>query len=261
MSAAHTLVLMDTGWQFQAIPVVEATVNHLSIEVEGVLLPPNANGAGIWVGHVAEPPMARYAGWGQAANHLSIKAGHLLPLSDEASLLGALLLPASCIAAALRNLLPVTCATVVGKGLLATLVEKLLRSRGVSIREPENDADLDLVVDTTGEPDSWGGNLHSLRRGGTILLIVPPWSEPAGFDFYPYVHRRSLSVVAQRWHRLPGGLAEDSLGNLQSLVSTILKEKQWVHPLDLACSTAETEVWHWFDWSNVKPTNLAKLSM
>ena len=157
----------------------------------------------------------------------------------------ALLLPAQAIAAALDSCLPATHAAIIGQGLLAAITEGLLTRRGVSLAPATEKTVLPLLIDTTGEPSKWSQALPALQDEGTLLLLVPPWSEPIAYNFYPHLHRRSLRVVARRWH-YPLPLSDDiTADSLYSLVSTIVREGQWVRPFDHPNTNPDEGVWRW----------------
>jgi len=56
----------------------------------------------------------------------------------------------------------------------------------------------DVLIDTTADPAVWSSGLGLLRDQGRALLLLPPGAQVHPFDFYPAVHRRSLSVLARR---------------------------------------------------------------
>jgi len=232
------------------MPSTEVSASELSIRVEGVLLPPHAGGDGLWVGYDTRSPDARYAGWGPAAEELSVLKADVMPAREITPLVGALLLPAYRVAGALQRVTSATRAAIVGEGLLYALAETLMRCQGTSILNIEKGTDLDLIVDVTGEPASWSETLHLLCSGGTVLLITPPWSKSTDFNFYPEIHRRSLRVIAQRWHhqfRIPP--EDELLDKLCTLVSGIVAEEQWIRPLELDNPTPKKGLWQWFDWA------------
>jgi threonine dehydrogenase-like Zn-dependent dehydrogenase len=247
MSTVRRLVFTGKGWSVEKFAVTETPADRVPVVVESVLLPPGVKDAGLWVGHDARAPATRYTGWGPLTDLVSSPVEHLLPLSDETAIEAVLSLPVCAIAKALEQLMPVTNIAVVGDGLLGSLVARYMAGRAI-LQPAEEGAELDLVVDTSGELSRWNHALGALRAEGTLLLLVPPWSTPFTFNFYPYVHRRSLRVVAQRWHRPPPALDISLRGSLRSLISEIVKEGRWVRSLDLRESNEESLVWRSLDW-------------
>lgn len=57
---------------------------------------------------------------------------------------------------------------------------------------------VDVLIDTTAAPALWAPALERVRREGRVLLLTPPGVHACRFDFYPGVHRRSLSLLARR---------------------------------------------------------------
>lgn len=56
----------------------------------------------------------------------------------------------------------------------------------------------DVLIDTTADSSVWARSLDLLRDQGRALLLLPPGPQVYPFDFYPAVHRRSLSVLVRR---------------------------------------------------------------
>jgi hypothetical protein len=250
MNIVRKLVPTGTGWRIESGSNLDAAAQGISVSVEGVLLPSNAKGAGLWVGYDARSPANRYAGWGWPADRLFSLKEDLLPLAGESPEIGALLLPGLAIAVAVNCLLPMQRAAILGKGLLAALVEEVLTCRNVQIEPVQPGAVLSLIVDTSGDPTVWSSSLDALCGEGTLLLLVPPWSTPADFNFYPYLHRHSLRVIARRWHRLPPVSEWVDRDSLAQVIASVLQRRRWLCPMNLNLGISETngEAWQWFDW-------------
>ncbi|MFQ5922923.1 MAG: hypothetical protein ACE5M4_08775 [Anaerolineales bacterium] len=249
MRSLRKLTLTDTAWDIQMISAPELADARVPVVIETVLLPPDTAGAGLWSGYDARLPTSRYTGWGAAVDRLSAQTSDMLPLTGESSLVDPLMLPAQSIAESLDAVLPTACAAVVGEGLLATIVENILRHRNTSIGPREAEDKLTLIVDTTGEPSRWSEALPGLCAEGTLLLFVPPWAGPAALDFYPYLHRRSLRVVAKRWHHPPPSSQDPDLNELRTLIRPIVEKGRWIRPLDLNEAEVDAEVWRCFRWA------------
>jgi hypothetical protein len=260
MSTVQKLVPAGRSWRIESAPGLDPPVQGICVRVKGVLLPSEANDAGLWVGYDARSPAARYAGWGPPADNVYSLKTVLLPLAGESSAVGALLVPGLAIAAAINCLLPITRAAVVGKGLLAALVEEMLICRGVQIESAEECTMLPLIVDTSGDSTSWSSALGALASEGTLLLLVPPWSAPAAFNFYSHVHRYSLRVIARRWHRLPSVSEWADRDSLCRIISSVLEQGRWVRSLNLGVSEIEAGVWQWFDWKTCEQTRQPELT-
>jgi hypothetical protein len=254
MNIVRKLVPTGTGWRIESGSNLDAAAQGISVSVEGVLLPSNAKDAGLWVGYDSRYPTVRYTGWGPPADNVYSFKADLLPLAGESSVVGALLVPGLAIAAALNCLLPITRAAVVGKGFLAALVEEMLICRGVQIKSAEEGTMLPLIVDTCGDSTRWSSTLDALSGEGTLLLLVPPWSAPAAFNFYPHVHRHSLRVIARRWHRLPPVSEWVDRDSLAQSISSVVQQGRWVRALNLGVSETEAGVWQWFDWERREQT-------
>ncbi|MDR7523042.1 MAG: hypothetical protein QN168_11315 [Armatimonadota bacterium] len=56
----------------------------------------------------------------------------------------------------------------------------------------------DVLIDTTADAAAWAWRLGLLRVQGVALLLLPPGVWVHAFDFYPMVHRRSLSLLVRR---------------------------------------------------------------
>lgn len=252
MSAVRRLVPKDNGWQMETSLTLAPTADRVGITVDIVLLPPQAQGYGLWVGNDASSPNTLCAGWGPAMDSLSVKKEDFLalPKGDIDPLTVGLLVPACAVVQALKSINPGSRVAVTGEGLLAELATTILASQGFSLEQPQPGGDLDLLVDTQGEPTLWTSNLSALRSKGTLLLLVPPWSKPANFDFYPEVHRRSLLVMARRWHNPPRALDRDMVAYLRPVVSAVVHESQWLRPLDSETAPGQHKVWLWVDWTS-----------
>jgi threonine dehydrogenase-like Zn-dependent dehydrogenase len=57
---------------------------------------------------------------------------------------------------------------------------------------------VDVLIDTTAAPALWAPLLARVRPEGRVALLTPPGAQVCRFDFYPGVHRRSLSLLARR---------------------------------------------------------------
>lgn len=77
--------------------------------------------------------------------------------------------------------------------------------------------EVDLLIDTTADAARWVEVLPSVREQGRVLLLVPPGPQVHSFDFYPMVHRRSLSLQARR---VPG--VGERLGGRERDIRTLL---------------------------------------
>lgn len=256
MNAIRKLVRADRGWHIESVPAPEASRGDMSLLVSSMLLPP-AVPAAFLVGCDARSPEKRYAGWGLPAERVETLTADMLPLTGEPPEIAALLVPAMAMAAAVNCVLPAQRAAVVGEGLLAALVEQILSSHHVKIEPVRSAAALPLIVDTSGESSAWSSALGSLCTEGAILLFVPPASTKADFNFYPYVHRHSLRVIARHWHRLPPAHERVNCQSLLEIVSNILHEKQWLRYLSLNDSPIDSERWQFFNWATCKPLRKA----
>lgn len=58
--------------------------------------------------------------------------------------------------------------------------------------------DADVLVDASGDAIWWPVVMARLRRQGRVLLLIPAGEQVYAFDFYPYVHRSSLTVLVRR---------------------------------------------------------------
>lgn len=56
----------------------------------------------------------------------------------------------------------------------------------------------DVLIDTTADPGWWPQILPLARDQARILLLLPPWPLVRPFDFYPDIHRRSLSLFTRK---------------------------------------------------------------
>ncbi|MBF8267673.1 MAG: hypothetical protein HW388_1181 [Dehalococcoidia bacterium] len=256
MSTLRKLVLTDNMWRVETLPFPQPPADSVDAVVEATLLTPEAQGHGLWVGHDALSPTTRYAGWGPAMDRLSINRRDLVTLPEGSSdpLAAGLLMPACAIASALEGLTITPHAAVVGEGLLADLATGILALRGFALEAAQPGADLDLVVDTGGGPGLEASGLSALRGEGTLLLLVPPWSKPVNVSFYPYIHRRSLVVIARRWHCQPQAVGQELVDSLRPVVSRVVGESRWLRPLAIGSAAVQRGVWQWMDWQGVPCT-------
>jgi hypothetical protein len=260
MNIIRKLVPTAAGWRIESGPTVNRPGPGVSVMVTSVLLPSDERDAALWVGHDARSPTARYAGWGPPADNLFTSKADLLPLTGESPEIGALLVPSLAMAAAVNCLLPIQRAAILGEGLLAALVEQMLICQDVQIESAQPGAVLPLIVDTSGDPTVWSSTLEALCTEGTLLLFMPPWSVPAAFNFYPDVHRRSLRLIARRWHRLPPVSEWVDRDSLAQIISSVLQQGRWVRSLNLGVSEPEAGVWQRFDWRTYEQTREAGLT-
>jgi hypothetical protein len=77
------------------------------------------------------------------------------------------------------------------------------RARGARGDERPQSREFDLLVDTTGDPVRWRAALAQVRRLGRALLMIPPGPHILPFDFYPQVHRGSVSLIVRRVPAVP----------------------------------------------------------
>jgi hypothetical protein len=250
MNAARRLVRTDGEWRIEAAASSEPPPDTTQITVDSTLLPPEAGGEGLWVGHDEGSHTTRFAGWGPALDRVSVGKEDMLALPNAIGdpIAAGLLMPACAVASALDGISATSSAVVVGEGLLADLASRILVMRGYSLEPAQAEAGLGLIVDIGGEPGVWAGFLPALHNEGALLLLVPPWSRPGDFDFYPQIHRRSLQVIARRWHRCPQPADTELVDSLRPIVSGVASEGRWLRPLDLKGSTAKRGVWQWLDW-------------
>jgi len=69
---------------------------------------------------------------------------------------------------------------------------------------PGDGASVDLLIDTTADSTRWERAFPLVRPRGRILLLLPVGPQVSPFDFYPMVHRRSLSLLARRVPEIAG---------------------------------------------------------
>ena len=65
MNATRKLVLTDGRWRFETVPSSETPADTTYLTVDTTLLPPDAMGEGVWVGHdegSPPPPSSRAGG-------------------------------------------------------------------------------------------------------------------------------------------------------------------------------------------------------
>jgi hypothetical protein len=72
------------------------------------------------------------------------------------------------------------------------------RVRGQEAGGRQQARESDLLIDTTADPARWQAVLAQVRRLGRALLVIPAGSQILPFDFYPRVHRGSLSLLVRR---------------------------------------------------------------
>jgi NADPH:quinone reductase-like Zn-dependent oxidoreductase len=84
---------------------------------------------------------------------------------------------------------------------------------------PHDTVGVDLLVDTTADSAWWSKALPLVREQGRVLLLLPPGPQVYPFDFYPMIHRRSLSLLARRVPGISGRptIAQDDIRVLQHL--------------------------------------------
>jgi len=93
------------------------------------------------------------------------------------------------------DLQPGETVTVLGEGEETAAAERIIRTI-FDARLVEDGAD--LLIEATGEPLKWQVNLERVRDSGRVLLLLEPRRGTADFDFYPQVHRRSLTLAVQK---------------------------------------------------------------
>jgi hypothetical protein len=247
MNAPTKLVRMKTGWRIQEIPAPNSLDGDTELHVEFMLIPDASIDRGICVIQENGSPLARYAGWATTASRFIEGRSDLQAVPATKGLEGALLLPALSIAEALGEFSSVERAAVCGEGPLARLVDHLLIKRGVSVNSFDEQAEVDLLVDTSGESAIWAAALSRVRDEGSVLALVPPWSKPATYDFYGQVHRRSIRLVARRWHRPMERTTVIPSDDIKTFVSTIAMDERQIRQVDLDAAP-EPGVWYWFVW-------------
>lgn len=86
---------------------------------------------------------------------------------------------------------------VQGQGELAQQVAHLVRQAGAGqvYRQLEPGVEVDLLVDVSGNLKWVEAALGSVRVGGRVVLGTAESLKTADFDFYPGIHRRSLSFI------------------------------------------------------------------
>ena len=243
MSSVRRLVKTDRWWR------LETAHNGRSVGVLGdaVVVTPGSAAAGLWVGR--DRSGKQLVGWlplhdqpPPASTLLELPATISEGLSPGAA---AMMLPASAVLMALRGLEPHGRTGVVGDGPIAAVVEATLAQAAVA---PEvwsrESAGLDLLVDASGSPARWNDALSAVVSEGTVLLLVPPWAEPTDVDLLPHLHRRSLRLVAYRWHRV-NQTDEEVLRAAQRPAAAGARRLQ---ALELPSPSAESTDWYLFEW-------------
>jgi hypothetical protein len=145
---------------------------------------------------------------------LPARSAHLLPAGGLASPVAPLLPIYPALAAALQppGVMPRDRVLISGEGLVSALVVRIVRVGGGTARKVDprgsmqdgtvaaarGDGDADVLIDTTADPRRWQRVLPRVRHEGRVVLLLPPGPRVLPFDFYPTVHRRSLSLVARR---------------------------------------------------------------
>lgn len=77
----------------------------------------------------------------------------------------------------------------------------------------------DVLIDTTADAAAWAWGFGLLREQGVALLLLPPGVWVHAFDFYPMVHRRSLSLLARRVPEADGRpAATDAIATAKRLI-------------------------------------------
>lgn len=91
---------------------------------------------------------------------------------------------------------------------------------GAVVGQGDEAKDFDVLIDTTVDSDWWPKVLPLVREQGRVLLVLPPAPLVLQFDFYPDIHRRSLSLLA-RMVPSTGGLCffDDAGEMLQHLLT------------------------------------------
>lgn len=195
-------------------------VEEVVVEVIGMLQPSPQWGEAFCVGHVPSSPSTLVGGWSPVGDRVVCQAADLTRLPSGLSTFEALLfLPALSIHAAIAALLPVPNAAVLGSGVIAALVRSFLLLRHVPIVAPEGSARSELLIDTRHDVEHWAEDLAVLVDEGTLLRFVAPWTGPSDVNFYPDIHRRSLQVVARRWHGLSEDPSDSAFAELTPLVA------------------------------------------
>ncbi len=101
-------------------------------------------------------------------------------------------------------------ALVSGRGLTARLaavaMEQMTERTPARLAPPREGAaggsggaaEVDVLVDTTGDTAWWGHVLLQVGKEGRALLLIPPGPQIHSFDFLPRIHRGSLSLAVRR---------------------------------------------------------------
>lgn len=247
-------IVRSLGWNGESWQETQGARRGLAEDEIGVqihisLIPPGRHEDALWVGKVADDGAGWVVGWGGITDWMPYRRDAASPVAgDLGSLEAALLVPARAIDAAVRELAASRVASVVGEGPLAVLATRILNERAISTVPANASRQVDLLVDTTGDPSEWERALLRLRGEGTVLLLIPPWAKPVDFNFYPEIHRRSLEVVARRWHILATPSASaDRESTLRRLVAEAANSAL-VQPLALGTSDSPSDSWLAFRW-------------
>lgn len=86
---------------------------------------------------------------------------------------------------------------VQGEGELADSVAQAVLQAGAGrvYRQLEPGLEVDLLIDLSGNLKWVEAALPSVRVGGRVVLGTAESLKTADFDFYPGIHRRSLSFI------------------------------------------------------------------
>ena len=251
MISVRKLAPADDGWRTEITEIPDPRAGSTAIKVESTLLPPASDGCGIWTGYDPGDPGTQCIGWGPAQNFLSVDQQDLitLPRSDGNATAAGLLIPAHALSISLDAFTTGSRIGVIGEGLLADVAAAVAASRGFSAGPVLADAGQDLLIDASGDPNVWAGDLPAIRSTGTILLLVPPWSKPSGIDFYPGIHRRSLQLIAVPWHRPPSPMDPKLVRELLPVLATVVQGSRWLRQINLGSRDDSSDVWSWTDWT------------
>lgn len=248
MASVRELRFTESGWQIRAAAKRLAPAAAEQLAVSGVLLPPAVADGGIWVAHRSGSRHPA-VGWGALVDRQPRSSGTVITGPGRGSATAALRLPALGIWRSLDDLRDTGRTTVLGDGLLEEIARRVLADRNVEVTGLEADRELDTVVDLTGDPKRWATGLAALGAEGTFVSLVPPWSRSTGeLDLYPHIHRRSLRLVALRWH-LPASVPDADLAErLHSIVSGALDNSDQVARLEPSGPERHEARWRWFEW-------------
>lgn len=71
---------------------------------------------------------------------------------------------------------------------------------GSNDRDAERERDVDVLIETTADPQCWPQRLPLVRRMGRVIFLIPPGPQLHPFDFYRGIHKGSFKM---RVHRVP----------------------------------------------------------